>query len=100
MNTTTPTSTIRITLTSANMGDNADERDFDLWARYVAETIDAATGITVGEVDQARYGEAGEDVIVGASEDERETLRTWLSVTGWESFCAGAWQILAAETAA
>lgn len=86
---------IKVTLSSANMGDMTDERDFDLWARYVAETIDDATGLTV-EVDQARFGDAGEDVISGATEDERETLRTWLSVTGWEAFCSGPWQAMAA----
>lgn len=85
---------IQIILSSANLGDMTDERDFDLWARYVAETIDAATGL-VCEIDQAAFGDAGADQIRGATDDERETLRRWLSVDGWEAFCAGSWQAMA-----
>jgi hypothetical protein len=92
-------STIWITLSSANMGDNVDERDFDLWAKYVAETIDEAVGFEIHEVDQARFGEAGEDWITGATAEETEIIRRWLAVDGWEAFCSGAWQAMAAETA-
>jgi len=90
-------STIKITLSSAAMGDMTDDRDFDLWARYVTENVTESTGVEVAEVDQYRFGEAGEDAITGADEDERETLRRWLSVDGWEAFCSGAWQAMAAN---
>lgn len=89
--------TIRIWLTSGNMGDMADERDFDLWARYVRENISESTGIEVDEVVQARFSDSGEDSIYGAAEDQRDTLRRWLSIDGWEAFCGGAWQAMAAE---
>ena len=91
--------TIRIWLTSANMGDMTDEHDFDLWARYVRENISESTGIDVAEMNQARYSDGGEDSVYGANEDEREALLRWLRVDGWEAFCAGAWQAMAAKDA-
>ncbi len=78
---------IKITLSSAAMGD-VSEADFDAWAAWVADHIDEATGIQVGEVDQFRFGDADEDQITGATEEQRATLRTWLSVDGWAAFCA------------
>lgn len=78
---------IKITLSSAAMGD-VNEADFDAWARYVAEHVDEGAGIEVAEVDQMRFGEAGEDGIIGATTEEREAIRTWLSVDGWAAFCA------------
>lgn len=89
---------IKITLSSAAMGD-VDELDFDLWARFVAEQIDEATGIEVVEVDQARFGEAGEDRIDGATEEQRQVLRSWLSVDGWDVFCGqgGPWETMRAK---
>ena len=78
---------IEIILSSANLGPEADEAFFDAWASYVAEHVDEACGVDA-TVDQCRFGEAGEDSISGASEDERETIRQWLSVDGWEAFCA------------
>lgn len=80
---------IRIMLSSADMGD-VDERDFDLWTRYVAENVESATGVDA-EVEQGRFGDAGEDVISGATEAQRDLLLSWLSVHGWEAFCAGPW---------
>lgn len=89
---------IKVVLSSSALGqfDMVNEHDFDIWTRYVTETIESATGIDVC-VEQGQYGDCGEDIIIGASEEERETLRQWLSVDGWEAFCAGAWQILAAN---
>jgi hypothetical protein len=87
---------IRIWLSSAQIGDMADERDFDLWARYVSETIATATGIAVDEIDQGAFGATGADSISGGTEEQRQELREWLSVTGWEAFCSGAWQAMAA----
>jgi hypothetical protein len=92
---------IKIILSSAAMGD-VDELDFGCWARYVAERIDEATGVEVAEVDQQRFGEAGEDQISGATEEQRETLRRWLSVDGWDAFCGqgGPWEKMRAEAEA
>lgn len=86
-------SKITVTLSSANMGD-VDETDFDLWARYVADNIEDATGIEC-QIEQHRYGE-GEDEIEAYGE-ERETLRRWLSTDGWNAFCGEAWETMRAE---
>jgi hypothetical protein len=90
---------ITIILSSAAMGD-VDELDFDLWTRYVSEHVDEATGAEVAEVHQFRFGEPGPDRIDGATEEQRETLRRWLSVDGWDSFCGqgGPWETMRAET--
>ncbi len=90
--------TITVILSGANMGD-VDELDYDLWARYVAENVESATSIDA-EVDQLRLGDAGEDTIVGATAEQRETLRTWLAVDGWEDFCGEAWARMRAEAMA
>lgn len=85
-------STIRIALSAANMDPNATEADFDAWATYICDHIDEATGL-VCEVDQAAFtgrGAEAEDRIEGATDEQREAIRGWLSVTGWEAFCADA----------
>lgn len=86
---------IEITLSSANMGD-VDELDFDLWSRYVADNLEAATGIDA-VLDQARFGETGADRISGATEAEHVAIRQWLGVDGWESFCGETWTRMRAE---
>ncbi len=80
---------IRIVLTAANMGPDATERDFDAWATYVVEHIDEALGFEVAELEQHpfRSGPAT-DTIEGASDEQREAIRGYLGVTGWEAFCA------------
>jgi hypothetical protein len=80
---------IEVMLSSAHMGD-VDETDFDVWAEFVSERIEEATGLAI-QVDQAPFGEAGEDVISRADEHERATVREWLSITGWEAFCGQEW---------
>jgi hypothetical protein len=78
---------IKLILSAADMGD-VTEADFDAWAAFVCNNIDAGVGFVVDDVDQHRFGHAGEDTISGATDEQREAVRTWLSVTGWEEFCA------------
>lgn len=81
---------IKVRLSAAAMGPQTTEADYDAWARYVSEHIDEATGLVV-EVDQAAFtgrGSESEDRIQDATEEEHETIWTWLTVTGWEAFCA------------
>lgn len=84
------TEKIRIVLTAANMGPNATEADYDTWAAYVTSHVDEACGVDVATVDQQHYGHGGEDEISGGSEEQRNTVRRWLSVDGWEAWCAHA----------
>lgn len=90
--------TVKIVLSSANMGD-VDEDDFDIWAGYVADSIDDALGFEVESVDQQRFGEAGDDIVTGGTQEQREAVRQWLKVAGWESFCGqgGPWETRRAE---
>lgn len=83
-------SKIQITLSSANLGDQATEADFDAWASYVAREIDGSLGIDA-EVDQ--FGFTGslfepEDSVIGGTDEQREAVRRWLANEGWEAFCA------------
>lgn len=80
---------IKITLSSANLGAEADEAFFDAWAAYVAEHCAEACGVPDVEVDQQTFGDAGEDRVSGATSDERAAITTWLSVDGFEAFCTG-----------
>lgn len=83
---------IKVTLSAANLGPQATEADFDAWASYVVAHIDEALGLSC-EVDQAAFtgrGAEGEDRIQGATDEQRDSIRGWLSVTGWEAFCAQA----------
>lgn len=83
-------STIKITLSAANMGPNATEADFDAWASYVAANIDEALGIDA-DVDQAGFtGRTSipEDQVTGGTEEQNESVCRWLSVDGWNAFCA------------
>lgn len=75
---------ITVTLTSYNMGD-VSESDFDAWASYVGKHIDGLTGLDVA-VEQARFGEAGEDAISGSDEDD-QNVKDALRVL-WDRFCA------------
>ncbi len=80
--------TIKIMLSAANMGPQTTEADFDAWAGYVCNHIDEAMGFEVADVDQFRFiGGAGGDRIDGASDEQREAIRSWLAVAGWEAFC-------------
>lgn len=79
---------INVTLTAYNMGSEATEADFDAWASYVAEHIDEALDLTV-EVDQHGFpGGPAEDTIQGATSDQRDEIRRYLAVDGWEAFCS------------
>lgn len=80
--------TIKLLLSSAHMGDAADEDDFNRWAIFVGKNVTKSTGIHIAEVIPLRFGSAGEDQIVGANATQRDVLRRWLSVDGWEAFCA------------
>lgn len=83
---------IEITLSSANMGD-VDETDFDVWTAFVGDRLQDALDLNGTVVlDQFRFGEAGEDRIVGATPEQKEAIRGWLSVTGWEAFCGEEWE--------
>jgi hypothetical protein len=89
-------SKIEITLSSANMG-QVDEVDFDLWARYVAENIDDAMGFEVESVDQLAFGEAGDDVVAGGTEEQRQAILSWLGHEGWDAFCGDTWETMRKE---
>lgn len=85
------TTQIVVTLSSANMGD-VEEVDFDAWRWFVADEIDAATHVEVYAVEQAPFGEAGMDVVVGGDEEQVEQIRNWLSREGWDQFCGTEWE--------
>ncbi len=84
---------ITVTLGSTNMGTDCDEADFDAWASWVCEHIDEAMQFYVYEVNQHPFGSSDGDRVVGATEEQKQAILTWLSVDGWEAFCAtpGAW---------
>jgi hypothetical protein len=94
---------IEITLSASGMGDGADETDFDLWARYVAEQIDERTGLTVS-VDQFTFTGPGswpEDKIEiagndGEPADAVETIKHALGAL-WEDFCGDVWDTMRRE---
>jgi hypothetical protein len=80
---------VGVILSSASMGD-VDELDFALWARYVREHLGEATGLDV-TVEQGRFGDAGEDLILGGTYADKFAARCWLNVDGWNAFCSGPW---------
>ena len=84
---------IKITLSAANMGD-VDEMDVDCWNGFVSDEIDAAVGFEVAVVDQFPWGRPmpGEDAIEGATEEQVEAIRQFLSVDGWARFCGEEWE--------
>lgn len=94
---------IKITLSASGMGDAADETDFDLWARYVAEQIDERTGLTC-EVDQFAFTGRGswpEDKIEiagsdGEPDDAHETIKAALGAL-YEDFCGDVWDTMRRE---
>lgn len=82
---------IEITLTAANMGAECDERDFDAWAEFVANEIAEALGIERHriKIDKHRFsGGPSSDTVTGGTDEERERIRAWLAVDGWDKFCA------------
>ncbi len=81
---------MKITLHSDGMGD-ATEADFDAWYRFVAARIDDRTGLDV-TLEQARFGDGGQDVPRWENDADGDTARDALAVL-WEEFCAdkGAW---------
>lgn len=79
---------ISITLSAANLGTEATVADFDAWHSYVCEHIDAAVGFEVHEVEQAAFESGDADHVSGATDEQREAVRAWLSNEGWEAFCA------------
>lgn len=83
---------VEITLSSAALGDEADEAFFDKWAGWVAEHVDERFGVDAS-VDQFRFGEAGEDRVIqcgriGGEGIDVADIRRWLKNEGWEAFCA------------
>jgi len=78
---------VYLTLSAAHMGD-VTAADFDAWHVYVSERIDARTGLDVSTFS-ARFGEAGDDVIVCADGDVRGRVRETVAAL-WEEFCADA----------
>ena len=80
---------IKVTLSSADMGD-VDEIDFDCWAGFVNDKIDDVVNAAV-EVEQARFGDAGPDVISGATDEQARDIRDWLAHAGWDAFCGDEW---------
>lgn len=87
---TTNTPKVQITLSAAALGPEADEAFFDAWTSYVNEHIDEALSVDA-EVEQAGFTgrtAIAEDIVRGADGDLRDAIREWLSVTGWEAFCA------------
>jgi hypothetical protein len=90
-------SKISVTLSAANMGDQATEADFDKWAAFCAEHLPTLSGLESAtvEVDQFAFtgrGAEAEDKISGANEEQRETIKRFVSVDGWDSFCTdGSW---------
>lgn len=79
---------ISITLTACNMGD-VTEADFDAWHRYVCDHIDEALGFEVHEVDQHPFANGpAKNTISGATDEQEEAIREWLSHGGYEAFCA------------
>jgi hypothetical protein len=90
-------SKIIVTLTAANMG-NVDETDFDLWTKFVSENHEGALGFEIAEIDQHRFsGGPDRDTIHGGTEEDREAIRTWLAVTGWDTFCGEVWETMRRE---
>ena len=82
-------SKISVVLSAANMGD-VTEADFDAWASWVTGHIDEGVGFEVAEVGQMRFGDAGPDVVWGATCEQRAVIQDWLSHEGWAAFCADA----------
>lgn len=83
-------SSITVTLTAQNLGPDADESFFDDWAGYLNEHIDEATGldVSVGQFAFTGRNSGGdEDVISGATDEQRETIRDAIA-TLWEQGCA------------
>lgn len=85
---------IKITLSAASMGPNATEADFDAWATYVAEhiehVVDSTESVRV-DVDQTAFSGPNaepEDLVDGATDEQRETIRRYLSTDRWEVFCS------------
>lgn len=82
--------TIEITLSSANMGGDASEADFDAWAAYVTAHIGEAADLQ-GEavtVTQRRFGDSSPDGVEGASDECRATILDELAHGLWDAFCA------------
>ena len=80
---------IKIILTAYNMGAECDERDFAAWHTYVCEHIDEAIGFEVHEIEMHDYRNSpAEDTIVGATDEQRDAIREYLSHSGWDGFCA------------
>ncbi len=80
--------TATVKLSSANMGD-VTEADFDAWAAWVNDHIDAVAGCPVS-VEQFAFGDSGPDQVSGLDDAARETVLSWLRAEGWEAFCADA----------
>ena len=81
---------IKITLTAYNMGAGCDEADFDAWAAWVEENLPEALTIDAAriEVDQHSYRNGpSSDTVTGGTEEERDRIRSWLAVGGWDEFC-------------
>jgi hypothetical protein len=86
MSRTTTRPKVSITLSSTNMGD-VSESDFDNWANWVSDHVDDACDVNA-QVDQFHFGDASPDLIEGATDDIRDTIRLWLSTDAWNEWCA------------
>jgi len=75
-----------VTLTSYNHGDDCTEDDFDDWTYFVDRHIDERTGFDVA-VDSARFGEPGDDVVSGATDEQEETIHAAIAEL-WIDWCA------------
>lgn len=85
-----------VKLSSANMGPDATEADFDAWTSWVSDRIDDVAGCSVS-VEQFAFGSGDADEVSGLDDEARDSVRRWLSNEGWEQFCADpkAWPAVA-----
>jgi hypothetical protein len=92
--------TATVVLTSANMGEKADQADFYAWHAYVARKIDEMSGADV-TVEMAPYGQGGDEDKVEADDDCEDAVKEALR-TLWDDFCAdkSAWPARDAELSA
>lgn len=79
---------ITVTLSAANMGQNATEADFAAWTAYVESNIERDLGFAIGVEQSGFTSGANDDRIVGATDEQRECIEAYLGQAGWDAFCA------------
>lgn len=79
---------VAVTLTAYNMGPDATEADFDSWAKFVNDAIDARCGFTV-DVDQFAFvgSSSSRDRIANATDEQHDSIREAM-VSLWDEWCA------------